>query len=299
MTRRPRLPCTFLRYHLLLWIPNTRREDMHRNSSEVVNTRIRQQNSLHQDYGAQSSPHHATLVSQGMLLSDVKQPALPATIPLIPSHLVILIEDLFSRFLTLSLLLESMHSSHHNSPFVKAMPAQRPAQTQDLFSSTLAPTSQQPQLVMPQNLDVFTQQPQYGALNQNSMVPYNLLTIPSGVQPLWPMPSPLMEHESPRLSPSPLASYSQLLTTSHAYSCRSKLSGRFAAQYAWVRRALEFFIRSVSKLFATSRSCSDDAYHPTNSPQAFRAFGSAFCWCATSPCSHIQSISHWNISSWV
>jgi hypothetical protein len=133
MTRRPHLPHTFLRYHLLLWILNTCREDMHRNSSEVVDTRIRQQNSLHQDYGAQSSPHHATLVLQGMLLSNVKQPVLPVTIPLIPSHLVIIIEDLFSRFLNLSLLLELMHSSRHNSPFVEAVPAQRPMQTQDLF----------------------------------------------------------------------------------------------------------------------------------------------------------------------
>ncbi|KAG1800606.1 uncharacterized protein BJ212DRAFT_1487940 [Suillus subaureus] len=123
------------------------------------------------------------------------------------------IQYLFSRFLTLSLLLELMHPSHHNSPFVEAIPAQCPAQTQDLFSSTLAPTSQQLQPVMPQNLDVFTQQPQYGALDQNSMVPYNLLTIPSGVWPLWPMPSPLMEHEAPRLSPSPLASYLQLPTS--------------------------------------------------------------------------------------
>ncbi|KAG1801848.1 uncharacterized protein BJ212DRAFT_1487575 [Suillus subaureus] len=118
-----------------------------------------------------------------------------------------------SDYTTNTFASESMHPSCHNSPFVKAVPAQCPVQTQDLFSSTLAPTSQQPQLVMPQNLDIFTQQPQYGTLDQNSMVLYNLLTIPSGVWPLWPMPSSLMEHEAPRLSPSPLASYSQLLTS--------------------------------------------------------------------------------------
>ncbi|KAG1901764.1 uncharacterized protein F5891DRAFT_1187230 [Suillus fuscotomentosus] len=118
-----------------------------------------------------------------------------------------------SRDTTNSFVANSIHfaeNSHHNTPLVEDAPVQCSVQVQDLFANTLAPTCQQP--AMPQNTDVFHQQPQYGTLNSDSMALYNL-TIPSRAQPLWSVPSPLMQHKAPSTSPSPLASYSQLPTS--------------------------------------------------------------------------------------
>ncbi|KAG2104682.1 uncharacterized protein F5147DRAFT_775504 [Suillus discolor] len=105
--------------------------------------------------------------------------------------------------------IHSAENSRHNTPLVEDAPVQCSVQVQDLFANTLAPTGQQP--AMPQNTDVFHQQPQYSAPNSDSMAPYNL-TIPSRARPLWSVPSPLMQHKAPSTSPSPLASYSQLPT---------------------------------------------------------------------------------------